>query len=206
MNFSKRFMEHYLMKKSEELEILKKLTDILDRLCVNYAIGGSIASSIYGKVRFTQDADITVEPFDNKAEEFFQSVGVDFYISKDAMYQALKQQTSFNIIHFESAFKIDIFVLKNTDFEKQLITRRKFVKLSDDLKKSFSIVSAEDIILLKLRWYRDGQCSSQRQWDDVLGILAVQGEKLNFSYMKKWSAILEIDNLLENAISENKEP
>lgn len=50
-----------------------------------------MASSVYGKVRFTQDADITVEPFDEKAESFIEEIRQVFYISKEAVMQAIKK-------------------------------------------------------------------------------------------------------------------
>jgi hypothetical protein len=191
------------MSNSQELEILKSLTEVLEQMDISYAIGGSMASSIYGKVRFTQDADITVEPFDNQADKLFEILKPQYYISKEAMYQALMQRRSFNIIHLESAFKIDIFIRKDTAFEKQLITRRRTLKLSDSLEKSFSVISPEDIILLKLQWYCDSG-HSERQWNDVVGILTTQREKLDFHYMRKWSDILGINELLEKVISESK--
>lgn len=192
------------MSKPLELEILKDFADILDSLGITYVIGGSVASSIYGKVRFTQDVDMTVESFEGKADEFFRLVRSDFYISWDAMQQALRQASSFNVIHLESAFKIDVFIQKDTEFEKQLLSRRKFMKLSESFKKTFSVVSAEDIILLKLRWYQQAGCSSEKQWEDILAVLEVQKDELDLGYLKKWSDILRINQLLENAISEAK--
>lgn len=192
------------MNNPQELIILESFTDILQQLDIAYAIGGSMASSIYGKVRFTEDADITVEPFGDQADRLIELLSSDYYISKEAVYQALKQQASFNVIHLDSAFKIDVFIRKNTAFEKQLMARRKSLKLSDSIEKEFAVISPEDIILLKLQWYRDGGCSSERQWNDVLGILTVQAERLDFEYLKKWAAILAINELLEKAVSESK--
>ncbi len=191
------------MSNPQELEILGSLAEVLEQMDISYAIGGSMASSIYGKVRFTQDADITVEPFDDRADRLFEILKPQYYISKEAMYQALMQRRSFNIIHLKSAFKIDIFIRKDTAFEKQLITRRRTLKLSDSLGKSFSVVSPEDIILLKLQWYCDSG-HSERQWNDVIGILTTQREKLDFDYMRKWSDILGINELLEKVISESE--
>jgi len=190
------------MSELGELAILKNFTDALESIGIDYVIGGSIASSLYGKVRFTQDVDMTVEPFEGKADEFFRLVRSDFYISWDAMQQALRQRSSFNVVHLESAFKIDVFIRKDTEFERQLLTRRKFVKLSERSKKAFSVVSAEDIILLKLRWYQQGGCSSERQWEDILSVLEVQTDGLDFEYLKKWSAILGVSELLGKAVSE----
>ena len=190
------------MTNPQELTILEGFTNILERLGIDYAVGGSIASSVYGKVRFTQDADITVEPFMSRAEKLFELLKPQYYISKEAMYQALRQHSSFNIIHLGSAFKIDIFVRKDTPFEKQLMSRRRLLKLSDSLEKPFSVVSPEDIILLKLQWYRDTGLGSEHQWDDVIGVLKVQVDNLDFEYLKKWSGILRVNDLLEKAMSE----
>jgi hypothetical protein len=190
------------MNNTAELTTLENFTNILDRLGIAYAIGGSIASSAYGAVRFTEDADIVVEHFGDKAEEFFELMKGQYYISKEAMNQALRQHKSFNVIHFESAFKIDVFIRKDTAFEKHLISRAKGLKLSDSLEKNFSVVSPEDIILLKLQWYNSGGRSSERQWNDILGIFAVQAKRLDLGYLKKWAAVLGINELFEKIISE----
>ena len=192
------------MNSPQEIVVVADFVDILEQLGIAYTIGGSLASSMYGAVRFTQDADLTVEPFDDKAQKLLKLLEPKYYISRDAMYNALKQQSSFNIIHFETAFKIDVFVRKDTAFEKQLLSRRKLLKLSDALEKSFYVVSPEDIILLKLQWYRNCSFASERQWSDVISVLKVQAEKLDFRYLKKWSGILGINELLEKAVFEAK--
>lgn len=191
------------MSDIQQGEIIKILTDILDELKIEYAISGSIASSIYGTPRFTQDADITVQPFSSVAEQFYKRLKDSFYISKEAMYQAINSQGSFNIIHFETAFKMDVFTA-NGEFERLLLTRSKKNKIEESIDKFFSLVSPEDIILLKLRWYRQSDCVSERQWTDILGVLSVQKESLDFDYLKNWAAKLGLTKLLEKAISDSK--
>jgi hypothetical protein len=193
------------MNDPQELLILQDLTGVLDSLHIPYAIGGSMASSIYGKVRFTQDADITVGPFDNVADTLFEILRNRYYLSREAMLEALKQRTSFNVIHLDSAFKIDVFVSKDTPFEKELMSRRKQLRLSDSIEKSFAVVSPEDIILLKLRWYLDSGSTSERQWADVLEVLTVQAERLDLRYLKKWAVSLRVNEFLEKAIAQAKE-
>ena len=190
------------MNNPENIQILDNVTEILEKLKIKYAIGGSMASSLYGTVRFTEDADITIEPFGASAEKLLQAFGRDYYISAEAMYNALKNHNSFNIIHIESAFKIDIFICKDEDFEKQLFARTNRIKLSDSPDKLFSVVSPEDIILLKLKWYHDSNCVSEKQWNDILGVLQTQGEKLDTNYLRTWSVKLNIDTLLTKAIAE----
>ena len=190
------------MAESEEYLVLKQLTDALDNLKIDYAIGGSIASSLYGKVRFTQDADMNVAPFSNKAERFYNILKDNFYISKDAMNQAISNRGSFNVIHLKYAFKIDIFIQKDDDFHRQLFLRRKKVKLDESMEHLFEIVSAEDIILLKLLWYKSAGCTSERQWSDVLGVLAVQAQSLDMEYLSNCSEKLDVDDILKKAIKE----
>ncbi|MCX5632626.1 MAG: hypothetical protein NTW93_02975 [Phycisphaerae bacterium] len=190
------------MSDVQQSEVIKRLTDILDELKIGYAIGGSIASSIYGTPRFTQDADITVQPFLPVAERLYEMLKDSFYISKEAMYQAIRAQSSFNIIHFETAFKIDIFTA-NSEFEKLLLTRSKKNKIEESINKSFSLVSPEDIILLKLKWYKQSDFSSDRQWTDVLGVLSVQKNSLDFEYLKNWAKKLGLNELLQKVISES---
>jgi len=189
------------MSKISDIEVLKDFTDILERLGISYAIGGSMASSIYGMVRFTQDADITVEPFENQADQLYQLLRHRYYISKEAMTAALMQRGSFNVIHLESAFKIDVFICKDTAFEKQLILRRKLLRFSDSVDKDFAVVSPEDIVLLKLRWYLEGGQISDRQWQDVLGILSVQKKDLDLEYLNRWAAVLGINELFQKAVN-----
>lgn len=88
----------------QDIKIVRILTDVLDGLNIVYAIGGSMASSVYGAVRFTQDADITVEPFEKIADRFYSMIEKDFYISQTAMRNALRNRTSFNVIHLDTAF------------------------------------------------------------------------------------------------------
>ena len=99
------------------------------------------------------------------------------------MEEALSSHRSFNVIHFETSFKVDLFVQGPSEFEQRLLERGKRLRLSDTGRRDVAVVSPEDIILLKLRWFRETGGTSQRQWDDVLGVLAVQGESLDFEYL-----------------------
>ncbi|MBN2316977.1 MAG: hypothetical protein JXM79_23825 [Sedimentisphaerales bacterium] len=192
------------MAELEDYLVLEQLINTLDRLDIHYAIGGSIASSVYGKVRFTQDAGINVAPFHQKAEQFYTELQKHFYISKEAMNLAISNRGSFNVIHLASAFEIDIFVQKDDDFHRQLLLRRRKVKLNESLDHFFDMVSAEDIILLKLQWYQSAGCVSDRQWSDVLGVLAVQSESLDMKYLRSFSEKLNLGDILQKAIDETE--
>jgi hypothetical protein len=185
-----------------DLDVLSEITAILDRLGIPYSIGGSVASSSYGRVRFTQDADITIQVSQAQVEQFAEAVKDRFYLSKEAMAQAIQQGTCFNVVHFDSAFKVDLFICKNKPFERQVLGRARREPIFGVEGRTFSFVSPEDIILLKLRWYRDGGGTSDRQWEDVLGVLGVQGDGLDQAYLGKWAEALGVRDLLDKAMDD----
>ncbi len=189
-------------EKRELVETVERLADVLDRLGIGYAIGGALASSTYGAVRFTMDADITVQPFSSVADKLFDLLKDEFYISERAMRQALACSRSFNIIHYETGFKIDMFIQSPSEFEQRLLLRSKRLRLDDASPKKLPLVSPEDIVLLKLRWFKETDCTSDRQWRDVLGVLAVQGESLDFDYLTDSARELGLEELLDRARAE----
>ena len=196
-------MGHPAVNERRQTEaVIERLADVLDGLGIRYAIGGSLASALYGTVRFTRDADITVQPFSAAAGKFCDLLEDEFYVSRQAMEEALRSHRSFNVIHFETAFKIDIFVQGPNQFEQRLLGRSRMLRLSDASRRDVSVVSPEDIILLKLRWFRETGGTSERQWTDVLGVLAVQGKALDFEYLIDSAKKLGLGELLERAMAE----
>lgn len=185
----------------ENAEVVQAITTVLDRLQIPYAVGGSWASSLFGKPRFTNDADILVGPFPGKEAAFCASFGEDYYVSLPMIQDAIRRRSSFNIIHWPSGFKVDLFIRKDRPFEASVLARRRIYPLPEG--NSFILVSAEDIILLKLEWYRLGGGGSERQMEDVQGVLQVQGDTLDRAYLDRWAEILGVADLLERARKES---
>lgn len=192
------------MNDAVEIRVLKEFSKVLDSLDIKYAIGGSIASSVYGQVRFTQDADVMVDAFSSKTSLFYEKVSKSFYISKEAMQQAIRLKTSFNIIHLETAFKIDIFISKAGPYDRQVLLRAAKMQLGQTEQEAFFFVSSEDIILLKLLWYEQGHRVSEKQWNDILGVIMTQKQRLDLDYLKNWAKTLAIQDLLENALMQSE--
>lgn len=172
------------------------LVHILDRLQIRYALGGSMASSIHGKPRHTQDADLCVEAFPGKERAFIDSLDSSYYVSLEAVQSAVRERRSFNVIHTTSGFKIDVFVSKETAFEQSAFARRGPAQLGLD---TLFVFAPEDIILHKLAWFRLGQGISDRQWQDILGVLQVQRDQLDFAYLEDWASRLGMTELLAEA-------
>jgi len=184
---------------------IEAFVGILDELKITYAIGGSVASSVYGQIRFTQDADISVAAFGGQIAEFCQAVESAFYVSQQAVQQAHHNASSFNVIYLDTAFKIDIFIVSDDPFKRQILLRREKVALEDSSDKMYDLVSPEDIILLKLQWYTDGGAVSQKQWNDILGVLENRQDKLDMDYLWGWASKLSVLELLNKAIQEAKD-
>jgi hypothetical protein len=177
-----------------------KLGRILEELGIPYLVGGSVASSLLGEPRATLDLDLVVDVQTSQIESLVDTLFKEFYISIDAVRDAVERQASFNAIHLETTEKADFFILGNDGFSREKLRRRQLYTLSDQGDSSIYIYSAEDIILQKLRWYRMGMGTSDRQWRDTLGVLKVQASRLDFEYLRHWGNNLELDDLLERAL------
>jgi len=186
----------------DPLLITARVTSILESMQIRYFIGGSIASTLYGMVRTTQDSDIVANLRQEHVSTFCSELGREFYIDKEMIAQAIVQNSSFNIIHRESFFKVDIIIPKAEPFVEQQMTRAIRQTLSIDPPVVAQVATAEDTLLAKLSWYRLGGEVSERQWRDVLGILEVQADLLDLDYMHRWAQELKVSELLERALAD----
>lgn len=172
---------------------------ILDELGLNYAVGGSWASTSFGSPRSTYDADFVVDLNAENAPAFLAAVAQDFYVAQDALASAVELGGALNIIHFDTAFQIVIFVAADKPFNEAPLARRVRDPRDYPAGGDLWLVSPEDIALAKLDWYRRGGGVSERQWRDPLGVMKVQGDALDKTYLLEWAAHLGVLELLELA-------
>ena len=151
------------------VSVLSLVTAALEKLGIRYVLVGSFASSIHGLYRATADIDILAEIKGEQVQPLYEALQNAFYVDELAMRNAVAQKRSFNAIHFDSVFKVDVFVAQEDDFSSAQLDRRQLRKLSPDRDESVYVASAEDTILAKLRWYRAGNESSTNQWNGVCG-------------------------------------
>ncbi len=178
----------------------------LDSLGVPYFIAGSLASSLYGLARSTLDTDLVA---DIKAEHVLQlksKLEDQFYITEEEIRSAIRHRSSFNVIHYETVFKVDIFLPKPRPFDKRQFQRSQRVVVTRVPEQSAYVASAEDTILAKLEWYRLGNEVSERQWLDILGVLKIQGDRLSLPYLRQVAAELGLSDLLEDALKSLENP
>ena len=183
----------------DNLDVVREVTSAFTRLGIPYALGGSWASSFHGEPRSTRDADITVEPFPGLESALVARFGPDYYVSLDAVREAVREARTFNVINTIAGFKVDVFVRKDVPFARSVMSRRAPIVTGGDPDLDLVMISAEDTILLKLEWYRLGGEISERQWLDVLGVMRVQADRLDQVYLDRWAAELGVADLLADA-------
>jgi len=185
-------------------EGFSRLLAVLDPLEIPYYVGGSVASSAYGIPRTTMAADLVADLPSNQVDEFAALLQPDFYADAATMREAIARGRSFNLIHYKSAYKFDIFPPRHDGYSRREFSRRQFMKIRSVGPEPIecAVATVEDTILRKLEWYRAGGETSERQWNDLRGILQVSGARLDRAYLYEWARSLKVDQLLDRLLSE----
>jgi hypothetical protein len=174
-----------------------------ETLGITYSIGGSLASSLYGTPRSTNDADVIADVTEQHVAPLVSALEADFMVDSEAIQEALASSSSFNMIHVTSMDKIDIFVSGQVAWRVQQLRRRRTEPLLPTETSPLAYFnSPEDTILAKLAWYRLGNETSERQWADILAVLSVQGPALDRDYLREWAARLDVADLLARALQQ----
>lgn len=181
---------------------LLPVVEALQRLGVAYYVTGSVASSAHGVARASLDVDLVAELTVQKAEPLADLLDAAYYTPRGQMRVAAAEHRSFNLIHLETMFKIDVFVSKDRPFDRE-VARRARAQMIDESPAAphVLVASAEDTVLAKLEWFRRGGETSERQWWDIVGVLRVNSA-VDTEYMRRWSAELGVSDLLVQALAQ----
>ena len=176
-------------------EVLQHLSQTLDRLGIDYMLTGSFASSHYGSSRSTQDIDIIIEASSDQLRALVTRLAAEnYYAEVDTALEALKNRSMFNMIERSSGWKIDVIIRKARPFSEEEFRRRRRIEFEG---MSLFIASAEDVMIAKMEWSRMSE--SSRQLEDVAAIIQVQGENLDWLYLQRWTACLQLSKQWQEA-------
>lgn len=187
---------------ADPIAVALRVARTLEACGVRYLVGGSLASSISGEPRSTLDVDLVVELTETDVEGFVRDLGDEFHADAESLQRAVRDKTSANLIHLATSTKVDLFVVGGSPLDRSQMDRRQKVTVATHPERHLFVYTPEDILLQKLRWYRMGEEVSDRQWRDVLGIIAVQGETLDEDYVRGGAEVLGVGDLLDRALKE----
>ncbi len=175
------------------------VADAFDQIQVPYYITGSIAGTAYSLPRTTNDVDIVAALQARHVDAFVSMLESDYYVDRSSVLEAIARHGSFNMTHQATGINIDVFIPADRPFDQEQFARARGHVLPG-VSREVNLASAEDVLLNKLRWYELGNRVSDVQWRDVQGIIRVQGENLDISYLRRWAADLNLGGLLEAAL------
>jgi hypothetical protein len=173
----------------EPEDLLRMVASICENLHIQYFVTGSTATIVYGEPRFTNDIDTVVELPTSKAQAFCEMFDrKEFYLSEAAVLSAIKQRSQFNLIHPGSGLKVNFMVAAETDLNRSRMSRARDLPVLEGRTVKFA--SAEDAILMKLKYYQEGQ--SDKHIRDILSVLKIQNERIDYQYLDHWAGRLGV--------------
>jgi hypothetical protein len=187
---------------SQPVRVLLEVVEVLDRLGIPYFVVGSFASSILGEPRTTLDIDFAVRLRPDLVGPMVSALASGFHLDLEAAHAAVARQGSFHAIHHDSVLKVDFFVLGGSPLDDAQMRRRQAIAPVEGTDPQVFVTSAEDLVLRKLAWFRDGGSAPDRHWRDVLGVLKVQRPRLELGYLRRQAGELGLSELLERALDE----
>jgi hypothetical protein len=191
------------MSDSDDLRAaLAPVAAALRGLGVRHYVGGSVASTIHGAIRSTMDVDLVCELRADQIEPFLAAFGDDFYVSGPAVRQAVERRSCFNLVHLPTAYKVDVFVSRDRPFDRQAMDRAILLSVTVDDPWQMPVATVEDSIVAKLEWFRLGDETSQRQWDDVSRLTALHAEALDLAHMRRMGESVGVIDLLDRLLGQ----
>ena len=196
------YQRGHRMSTLDPVRLALHLATVFDRLRIRCAVGGSLASSVFGEPRATEDVDFVADVRLHDVAPLVEALRDEFYVDEAAVRRAVERRSSFNLINLASARKVDVFVPSADALYGRQLTHSRTVRVSDTPGDDLPMLSPEDVVLQKLAWYRKTGEASERQWRDVLGILKVQGDRLDWKDLLDVADAAGLRTLLDRARAE----
>lgn len=195
------------MSDRPEVRVLVELIKRFNQLGLDYVLGGSFASGTWGQPRYTNDIDVAVHLSPQQVPALVEAFGNTFMVSESEFLEALESSEEYRsaqLLHFEELFKVDVFLPKPSAYADSVRSRAREVTVAGYLK--CRCLSPEDTVIHKLRWYQLGNRVSDRQWNDIVQVIEVQGHHLDRDYVRQWARHFDLLELAEEAFAEALPP
>jgi len=183
------------------LDVAFRVAAAIEACGGEYFVGGSVASSLQGEPRATNDIDFVLSLPLGKIASFRDELGGDFEVDTDMLKTALMRASTANAFFLPLVIKIDFFGRGYEPFDEAEFSRRRAIQIRPS-GASLMIKAPEDTVLRKLLWYRAGGEVSERQWRDIQSVLRISGAEMDEAYLTSWAKRLSVDGLLRKARDE----
>ena len=181
---------------------LRPVANAFQRLGIRYYVGGSVASSFHGAMRSTMDVDIVADIVEKDVAPLLNELKDAFYASDVAIHEAVRRRSCFNLIHLATSFKVDVFIHRGREFDESVFARTVMGQIGSSDIFVVPIASAEDAIISKLEWYRQGGEVSERQWSDITAVFKILGSEADVTYLRTSADQVGVADLLQRLFDE----
>ncbi len=166
----------------QELNLFQIFTEPLNNRKIDYFITGSVAAIVYGEPRLTHDIDLVLNLALHQIDILSQTFPAEeFYLPpKDILVDEIKRETRghFNIIHHESGFKADCYLLGKDELQIWALENRNKIEF---MNSDLYIAPVEYVILKKLMFYEEG--NANKHLEDIRGILKNSNNLINYDFL-----------------------
>jgi hypothetical protein len=170
-------------------DVLERVRAALDRAQIPYLVTGSFVSSAHGIPRSTNDIDIIIAPTRDQLGALMDQLSdPDYYADREDAFDALRRRSQFNVIDNETLLKVDFIMSEGSPFDRARFARR---RITEVVGVNVYAATPEDIVIAKLIWSRLSE--SERQLDDAAGVVRMQAEALDQTYIQSWVDELGLD-------------
>ena len=173
--------------------------EVFEQLSVRYYLSGSIACSVYGFPRGAQDIDVVADIQTKHVSSLIAHLQAAYTMNAQALRDAIAQRSAFSLLHLSSLVKVDVMLSRGTPFDSLVSQRAQQLSLIEGYQPIW-MASPEDVVLMRLEWYRDGGENADDQWNDILGVEKVQAPTLDLAYLRHVAHTLNDSGLLEQAL------
>lgn len=183
-------------------EVARLLHPIFDQLAIPYYITGGVAASMYGDPRTTRDMDLVIEAQRSDIPQLAEALEQGGFYCPPGALEEIIQGTgqTLSVTHMTQLLNADIMLNADTDFDRSKMARRQLEAIDEAGVLQVWVIAPEDLILAKLQWGRGKQ--SEKQWRDVLGVLKVQIDNLDYGYLAEWAEKLGVLEFLQQVLIE----
>jgi hypothetical protein len=163
-------------------EVMSAVVDALDAQQTAYMLVGSFSSNFYGIPRATQDVDLVVEFGGQSIHDFCRRLGPRFSLDPQIAFESVTGTTRYILEVTKTQFHVELFPISNDAHDQERFARRIPVAW---LGRQVWLPTAEDVIITKLRWL--AHLHRNKDFDDVLHVISVQRDRLDWSYLQRWT-------------------